>query len=796
MVVPVLLPAMPLPATDDYSAVQAYFTAKEWAETSDYEKLRLKNIKENYEMMIEVGLDVGPPEFMRPRRGRKKQIVEESDSEDEEWKPKRAKKKSRGTFNAPFKNPVKPNKPVTRKKQPVAKPHTVTSGTVYDDDGNPLDDAQHIGGERIIDLLEWKDYDEATQTQTNPTSSGDQGDRSGDLNTRSCDQKTEQTLAKCSPGGDQTPKQSKSSCMKVGGRAGGKAKSMSQARKAQPQSSPRQSRYPRRSVTRKCYKEEDVPDDDHYIYCEDCHEVFEGECSKHPLTIIKDNPIPKGCKDRAIKTLPDGLLVKQSSIPGAGKGVFATKFIPKGHRFGPYDGDIVDLETGYDSGYSWEICTEGKPHHYVDSNSELTGNWMRYINCARNEGEQNLVAFQYLGEIYYRTFKPICPGRELLVYYGEQYAKDLGITSQLNKLTVESAILDSGLYRCEYCGSLYAIPLVLARHLKYKHGHRGIVPTADTPKEDILQFIKGEIQKPTQSISRVMRIKPGSGIRNNTSNPLSNGIVTNDSIHACSAEKKSINNDEILVQTSLPGKFENVNKDENANAGNRKFKELHGLLSKNKENHICEGLCRNNQNPPRHKYIHTGAKHHVCNQCGKAFISESHLTTHKRIHTGEKPYVCDQCGKAFNREHHLTYHKRIHTGEKPYVCDQCGKAFNREHNLTTHKRIHTGEKPYVCDQCGKAFNHEHNLTTHKRIHTGEKPYVCDQCGKAFNVEDILTIHKRIHTGEKPYVCDQCGKAYNVRSNLRVHISKCQGANTQCNKKPKQSEISNIKTNEI
>eukprot|EP00057_Strongylocentrotus_purpuratus_P018344 XP_011672818.1 PREDICTED: probable histone-lysine N-methyltransferase PRDM7 [Strongylocentrotus purpuratus] len=115
--------------------------------------------------------------------------------------------------------------------------------------------------------------------------------------------------------------------------------------------------------------------------------------------------------------------------------------MPKGYRFGPYDGDIVDLETGYDSGYAWEICTEGKPHHYVDSNSEQTGNWMRYINCARNEGEQNLVAFQYLGEIYYRTFKPICPGRELLVYYGEQYAKDLGITSQLNKLNIETGTL-------------------------------------------------------------------------------------------------------------------------------------------------------------------------------------------------------------------------------------------------------------------------------------------------------------------------------------------------------------------
>ncbi|KAJ8366436.1 hypothetical protein AAFF_G00355540 [Aldrovandia affinis] len=52
----------------------------------------------------------------------------------------------------------------------------------------------------------------------------------------------------------------------------------------------------------------------------------------------------------------------------------------------------------------------------------------RYVNCARNEEEQNLVEFQYRGSILYHCFKPILPGRELLVWYGEEYAKDLGIT--------------------------------------------------------------------------------------------------------------------------------------------------------------------------------------------------------------------------------------------------------------------------------------------------------------------------------------------------------------------------------
>ncbi|XP_030849324.1 probable histone-lysine N-methyltransferase PRDM7 isoform X2 [Strongylocentrotus purpuratus] len=214
---------MPLPANDDYSAVQAYFTAKEWAETSDYEKLRLKNIKENYEMLLEVGLQVdSPPDFMRPRRGRKKQIVEESDSKDEEWKQKKAKKKSIGIQVSPSEF-MRPRH--GRKKQIVEE---------------------------------------------------------SDSENEECKQK--------------------------------KAKKRSRdRRKEKPQPATRQSRYPKRAVSRKSYNKEHVPD-------------------------------------------------------------------------------------------------------------------------------------------------------------------------------------DSGVYRCEYCGSLYAIPLVLAKHLKYKHGHYGIVPPAGAPKKDILQFIKGEIR--------------------------------------------------------------------------------------------------------------------------------------------------------------------------------------------------------------------------------------------------------------------------------------------------------------
>ena len=58
----------------------------------------------------------------------------------------------------------------------------------------------------------------------------------------------------------------------------------------------------------------------------------------------------------------------------------------------------------------------------------ISGFSIRYVNCARDGEEQNLVVFQYRGGIVYRCCKPIAPGEELLIWYAEDYARDLGIS--------------------------------------------------------------------------------------------------------------------------------------------------------------------------------------------------------------------------------------------------------------------------------------------------------------------------------------------------------------------------------
>ena len=73
--------------------------------------------------------------------------------------------------------------------------------------------------------------------------------------------------------------------------------------------------------------------------------------------------------------------------------------------------DYLDLEAIKKMCYSFifqVIKTETSEDHFtVDASDEQSCNWMRFVNCAHSEDQQNLVSFQQGGEIYYRTCKAI-----------------------------------------------------------------------------------------------------------------------------------------------------------------------------------------------------------------------------------------------------------------------------------------------------------------------------------------------------------------------------------------------------
>ncbi|KAL3855764.1 hypothetical protein ACJMK2_014966 [Sinanodonta woodiana] len=262
--------------------------------------------------------------------------------------------------------------------------------------------------------------------------------------------------------------------------------------------------YPLRENRATNFMALEPPDDDQFLYCEECNKEYEGNCLDHgPLIVVEDSKVPDACKkDQARATLPVGLTIKESGIPNAGLGVWADVQFSNRTRFGPYVGVITkDVDKVHATGYAWQIYKDGVASHFVDARDPAQSNWMRYINCARTEAEQNLTAYQYYGHIYYRAFKTIEPGKELLVWYGNEYGRDLGIVRDTKSFLKPKYVNGEEVYCCPWCRTSFSIDVFLAFHVKRIHGcklnHANKIATFDA-------FELTSIRQPSQTMPKML----------------------------------------------------------------------------------------------------------------------------------------------------------------------------------------------------------------------------------------------------------------------------------------------------
>lgn len=82
----------------------------------------------------------------------------------------------------------------------------------------------------------------------------------------------------------------------------------------------------------------------------------------------------------------------------------------------------------------------GRLSHFVDGRGS-SGNWMSLVKCARFPEEQNLIALQSKGQIFYEACKEVQPGQELLVWYGDCYVQFLGIPLTLKDSPEEGNVM-------------------------------------------------------------------------------------------------------------------------------------------------------------------------------------------------------------------------------------------------------------------------------------------------------------------------------------------------------------------
>ncbi|XP_063436674.1 histone-lysine N-methyltransferase PRDM9-like [Mytilus trossulus] len=685
--------------------IEQYFTKTQMASLSDYEKLRYRNMKKNYEMMVKMGLPAQKPEFM------KKQIKNPSTKQTDfaskdEWKPSSSKKNiaQKPTF-------------MQRSKKKRRVKHT---------DDSDSDE-------------EWRPSSEKAKKSANPPVF-----KLLKKTRKAKSEKMEQTCAE------------------------------EKSRKSDEENE-EVHRYPQRQLPRTNYMYLEVPDDDEFIYCEDCEREYEGDCPVHPCIHIYDSKSTTKSEERAMETIPEGLSVRESRIPNAGLGVFAEKTFQQRSRFGPYQGEVTtDPDKAHSTGYAWQIYTDGTTSHYIDANNKTKSNWMRYVNCARNEDEQNLIAYQYKGQIFYRSFKDIAKGTELLVWYGQDYGKDLGIDRvDIKSLLKPRYINGEVIYGCPLCKMCFNSGRFMSNHLKYRHS---------TKLEWMLNDeLKGEKSRLHHTISH----RKEENIRKTfiSSKKLDTLLkeelpnLTGDPLYSCyKCSKGCSSRQDLEIHMKCHTQTFTCKLCSQQCSSDIQL-DIHMKTHTGDKPYKCD-VCGNgfnvNCNLQIHMRTHTGDKPYKCDVCGKGFSANCNLQIHMRTHTGDKPYKCDICGKGFNVSHHLQGHMRTHTGDKPYKCDVCGKGFSVSSSLQRHMRTHTGDKPYKCDVCDKGFSDTGNLQKHMRTHTGDKPYKCDVCGKGFSVSSSLQTHMRTHTGDKPYKCDVCGKGFSDFGNSQVHMRKHTG----------------------
>uniref|UniRef100_A0A2K6ET94 PR/SET domain 7 n=1 Tax=Propithecus coquereli TaxID=379532 RepID=A0A2K6ET94_PROCO len=340
---------------DAFKDISIYFSKEEWAEMGDWEKIRYRNVKRNYNALITIGLRAPRPAFMCHRRQAIKHQVDDTEDSDEEWTPRQQVKRPWLAFR------------VEQSKHQKGMP-----GASLSDESS----LKELPG--TANLLNTS----GSEQPQKPVSPPREANTSGQHSRRKLELRRKKIEVRV---------------------------------------------YSLRERKGHAYKEVSEPQDDDYLYCEKCQNFFIDSCAAHgPPTFVKDSAVDKGHPNRSALSLPPGLKIRPSGIPQAGLGVWnEASELPLGLHFGPYEGQVTEDEEAANSGYSWLITKGRNCYEYVDGKDDSWANWMRYVNCARDEEEQNLVAFQYHRQIFYRTCRVIRPGCELLVWYGDEYGREL-----------------------------------------------------------------------------------------------------------------------------------------------------------------------------------------------------------------------------------------------------------------------------------------------------------------------------------------------------------------------------------
>jgi len=327
--------------------------------------------------------------------------------------------------------------------------------------------------------------------------------------------------------------------------------------------------------------------------------------------------------------------------------------------------------------------------------------------------------------------------------------------------------------KCDLCDKTFVAKSKLLRHMRTGHKEK-------KPKGGIIikKFICSICLKSFSSKERVIfHIKQHGGDHSQKSDEDLLSNFTLDMPDKFSKEEDTSKvEDDINVPVSKACPFcKEVFEDVRNNPGKHQYSSH--VLSHKYENFTCDCniVFETKRQKSQHvKIVHMGyIKCDLCHICVKnKKAHERHLQTHDD--PTENEILCDLCGEASPSKSHLTNHmKKVH-GKGLLTCKICGKQLVSKSGLSTHKKTHLG--PEQCPICGDFFKQLKVHMNQKHRDDSEKNYQCDVCNKGFLTMYEVNKHKMsAHIKARPYNCRYgCTFAYNDKSNRNAHERKKHG----------------------
>lgn len=538
----------------------------------------------------------------------------------------------------------------------------------------------------------------------------------------------------------------------------------------------------------------DNPESDGGFYCEECLTLFQDQSDSANVngpSFILDFPTSPGLPQRALLTLPYGLMVGRSSIPNAGVGVINHgQTVSPGMHFGPYEGEESTRENAAASEFSWEIYKDKDEYEYIDAARESHSNWMRYINYARNKDETNLLAVQYKGSILFHCCRAIHPGDELTVWpsaaFQDRFSEAWSQIWLMKLNATESDITaTSQIFPCSDCQLSFTAESFLRRHTENFHmppeggdeaaaaeaaaaeaaeaedpssAADSAVPAASVgvfSVDDVESMTCGECGKTFKQLPHLRRHKlcvhsnkrPYCCLQCRRSFSQASGLIRHQLVH----RKHAATKDTGIV--SDPDKERSTPRSEPFNSADPAKAEETNTLDQSES--VQEAVdVTDTENAPA---VEEGTSPHVCSGCGRSFATEATLRKHKAtVHERLRPYVCTVCQKCFGQYNDLTRHllhhqKQSKRGEEvdeapeestamPFSCAECSLTFSSVDALQQHITQHHPEEAAVASQeDDRSRDPDFSPQTSKRVEVFQKRQRPQRLGAGSKISAITKL---------------------------------------------------------